>query len=262
MSADRVRVGVADGIATLELARPDSGNAIDPAMTAALRAGADALAARDDVRVVVLRGQGPTFCVGGDLRFMHEAGAQAGELVHRLAGDFHAAIQTLMGLDAPVIAAVRGGVAGGALGLVLSADLVVAAASSRFTMSYTAVGLSPDGGTTWLLPRIVGHRRAAELALTNRRLDAAEAAELGIVTRVVADADLDAEVAQLARRLAAGPTGAYAEVKRLLGLAPTRTLSEHLADEAATIGRMAGGPAAREGIAAFLAKRPPDFSAA
>jgi 2-(1,2-epoxy-1,2-dihydrophenyl)acetyl-CoA isomerase len=137
---------------------------------------------------------------------------------------------------------------------------VLAAESARFTMAYTAAGLSPDGGSTWLLPRIVGHRRAAELALTNRRLDAAEAAELGIVTRVVADADLDAEVAELARALAAGPTRAYGEVKRLLSLSPTRTLSEQLADEAQTIGRMAGGPAAREGIAAFLQKRAPDFT--
>jgi 2-(1,2-epoxy-1,2-dihydrophenyl)acetyl-CoA isomerase len=128
-------------------------------------------------------------------------------------------------------------------------------------MAYTAAGLSPDGGTTFFLPRLVGHRRAAELALLNERLSADAAREIGLVSRVVADDDLEAEADALAARLAAGPADAYAAVKRLLRASGAATLGEQLAAEADAIAANAGSPDGREGVAAFLEKRAPAFGA-
>jgi 2-(1,2-epoxy-1,2-dihydrophenyl)acetyl-CoA isomerase len=254
-----VTSAVAGGVARVTLNRPEAGNALDPSLAAALADAAEALHGRDDVRVAVLAAAGPMFCVGGDLVFMAAAGEDVGSAVHALATDFHRAIEALATLPAPVLTVVQGVAAGGGMGLVTVADLVLAGASARFTMAYTAAGLSPDGGTTYALPRLVGRRRAAELALLNERLDAQQARELGLVSRVVPDADLAAEADALAARLAAGPAGAYAAVKRLLAAADAATLPEQLAAEADAIAANAGSADGREGVAAFLEKRPPAF---
>lgn len=258
MSAAPVLLDVDGPVARLTLNRPDAGNAIDPALAAALAEGAEAIAARDDVRVVVLAAAGRTFCVGGDLGFM-AAADDPGAAVHALATDFHRSIEVLAALDLPVVTVVQGVAAGGGLGLVTVADVVLAATSARFTMAYTAAGLSPDGGTTWYLPRILGERRALELALRNERLGAEEARRLGLVTEVHPDQALTSAADELAARLAAGPAGAYATVKRLLRASRGATLAEQLAAEADGIGANAGSPDGREGIAAFLEKRPPAF---
>jgi 2-(1,2-epoxy-1,2-dihydrophenyl)acetyl-CoA isomerase len=250
---------VEGGVARLTLNRPDAGNAMDPSLVAGLRVCASELERRDDVRVVVVDAVGKAFCVGGDLRYFASKGDDVGAAVLGLATELHAALAALVQLEAPVVAAVNGVVAGGGLSLVCTADLVFAAASATFTCAYTAVGLSPDGGSTWLLPRILGTRRAAELMLLNDRLNAHAALEAGLVTRVVADEDLEAEVEQMARTLAAGPTRAYGAVKRLLAASATATLEAQLADEAATIAALAASPDGREGVAAFLAKRPSAF---
>jgi 2-(1,2-epoxy-1,2-dihydrophenyl)acetyl-CoA isomerase len=250
---------VAGGIARLTMNRADAGNALDPALAAALADAAEGLHGRDDVRVVLVGAAGRMFCVGGDLGFMARAGDDAGSAVHALATDFHRGVEALATLPAPVVTVVQGVVAGGGLGLVLAADLVLAAASARFTMAYTAAGLSPDGGSTWYLPRLLGRRRAAELALLNERLDAEAARELGLVTRVVGDEHLDAEASALAERLAAGPAGAFAAVKRLLAASVGATLHDQLAAEAEAIAANAGSPDGREGVAAFLEKRAPVF---
>jgi 2-(1,2-epoxy-1,2-dihydrophenyl)acetyl-CoA isomerase len=255
-----VALEVEGGVARLTLNRPDAGNALDPETAAALAARAAELEARDDVRAVVLSGAGKAFCVGGDLRFMAAAGDDAERAVRALATDFHAALESLTRLDAPVITVVNGVAAGGGMSMAIAGDLVLAAESARFTMAYTAAGLAPDGGSTWLLPRLVGVRRASELMLLNERLSAAQALELGLVTRVVPDAELAAVAGELATRLAAGATRAYGEVKRLLRTSATTSFSDQLVEEATTIGRCAGSPHGREGIAAFLEKRAPQFS--
>ncbi|MCU0258208.1 MAG: enoyl-CoA hydratase-related protein [Solirubrobacteraceae bacterium] len=251
---------VAGGVARLTLNRPQAGNALDPELAAALADAAEGLHGRDDVRVVLLGAAGPMFCVGGDLGFMAQA-PDPGAAVHALATDFHRAIEALAALPAPVVTVVRGVAAGGGLGLITVADLVLAGSSARFTMAYTAAGLSPDGGTTFFLPRLVGLRRAAELALLNERLSADAAREIGLVSRVVADDDLEAEADALAARLAAGPADAYAAVKRLLRASGAATLGEQLAAEADAIAANAGSPDGREGVAAFLEKRAPAFGA-
>lgn len=249
------------GVARLELRDAAAGNAIGPEMGAKLRARAEELAGRDDVGAVVLATEGKVFCVGGDVR--HFAAAEDPHAaLHELASDFHHALLGLMTLDAPVVARVQGVAAGGGLSLAIVADLVVAARSASFTSAYTRIGLSPDGGQSWLLPRLVGHRRAGELLLTNRRVGAEEAAALGLVTEVVDDDGLDARVDVLAARLAAGPRQAQAAVKRLLLASPGTDLPAQLAAEADSIAALAASPDGREGVAAFVAKRRPAFGAA
>ena len=260
MADDLVLLTITGGIARLTLNRPEAGNALNPALAAALRDRAESLAGRADVRVVVVGAAGPMFCVGGDLAWMAEQGDAIADPLHALASDFHAAIEALRALDAPVIAAVGGVAAGGGMSLVCTCDLAVAATSAKLTMAYTAAGLSPDGGGTWFLPRMVGLRRATELMLTNRRLTSQEACDLGIVTSVVADAALADEVDALAARLAAGPTDSYGATKRLLERSAAASLSDQLAVEADSIAGLGAGANGREGIAAFLAKRPPSFS--
>jgi 2-(1,2-epoxy-1,2-dihydrophenyl)acetyl-CoA isomerase len=259
MSDSAVTLTIQDGRARLLLNRSDAGNAIDRALVSALLDHAKALEERDDVRVVTLAAAGKAFCVGGDLKHFASAGDDVARAVRSLADPLHEALELLSGIDAPVVAAVNGVAAGAGMSLVCAADLVIAAESARFTMAYTAAGLSPDCGATWFLPRIIGVRRAAELMLLNDRLDARAAAALGIVTRVVSDEDLESEVEALAASLATGPTRAYGAVKRLLRASATATLEDQLAEESATIAELAAAPDGREGVAAFLAKRAPVF---
>ncbi|MHB8692942.1 MAG: enoyl-CoA hydratase/isomerase family protein [Solirubrobacteraceae bacterium] len=254
-----VKLDVSAGIARLTLNRPDAGNAINGALCAELRQQAESLERRDDVRVVVLTGEGPRFCVGGDLSYFEKLD-DIEAAIYDLATDFHAGIAALRRLDAPVIAGVQGSAAGGGLSLVCSCDLAIGTESSKYTMAYTAAGLSIDGGASWFLPRIVGWRTATELMLTNRMLSAAEAQELGIINRVVAsDDELHAEVDALATKLAAGATGAFGTVKRLLEASTINSLEQQLDAEARAIAANAASPDGREGVGAFLAKRRPTF---
>jgi 2-(1,2-epoxy-1,2-dihydrophenyl)acetyl-CoA isomerase len=262
VSSASVELAVDNAVARLTLVRPAAGNAINPSFVAELRHHAESLAARPDVRVVVLSAQGENFCVGGDLAYFATLGDDVELAIRGLADDFHAGITALLELDAPLIAVVQGAAAGGGLSLVCAADLALAAESARFTMAYTGAGLSPDGGGSWFLPRVVGLRLATEMLLTNRRLTAIEAKQAGIVTDVIADSELDAATDALADRLAAGPTRAFGSVKRLLRASATSSLAEQLEAEATEIARNASLPDGREGVGAFLQKRRPRFGAA
>lgn len=256
---DAVTLDIRDRVAYLTLNRPEAANALNPAVIHAFRDAAESLAERDDVGAVLFTGEGKNFSVGGDLRFMHDAGDDVADAVYGLASTMHAGILALAELDAPVISVVRGAAAGGGMSLAIAADLVLAAESAHFTVAYTAIGFCTDGGASWTLPRIVGLRRATELALLNERLTAARAAELGLVTRVIADDALDAEAERLARRLAAGPIGAHGAIKRLFRFSSTSPFGQQLEDEARTIAGLAAAPDGREGVLAFLDKRAPQF---
>jgi len=234
---------IADGVATITLNRPSSANAIDLAMAREL---ADAALRCDEdpaVRAVVLTGAGKAFCAGGDLPSFSAAGDAAPALLKEITGHLHLAVSRLARMDAPVVAAVNG----------------VAAEGARFTMAYTRAGLSPDGGATFFLSRLVGLQRARELVLTNRMLSALEAVEWGIAARVVADAELGAEVAKLAGELAAGPTRALGASKRLLVDGLTADLEAQLDREARSIAELSRTADGREGMAAFLDKRAARF---
>ncbi len=258
MTNPPVTVVVDGGIARLRLACEEQGNRLDLEVARALRAGAERIRDDPQVRVVILSAAGPAFSYGGDLRYMC-ASNDPGAAVREMAVELHAAVAALSAATAPVIAAVQGVAAGGGLSLACGADLVVAAASARFVLGYSAIGLSPDLGATWLLPRLVGLRRAQELTLLNRSVDAAEAESIGLVTRVVADQELDAAVDELSRQLASGSPAAHAAIKQLLRDSANATLDEQLAREARTVARLAGGPDGREGLAAFIDKRPAQF---
>lgn len=248
-----------DGVARLTLDRPDAANAINLQMAEELLDAVTRLADDPTVRAVLLGGNGPRFCGGGDVKQFAELGDRLGHHLREITVPLHAAVSQLVRLDAPVIAAVHGSAAGAGLGLVAAADLVVAGASTRFVMAYTGIGLTPDCSSSWFLPRIVGMRRTLELALTNRALSADEAREWGLVTQVVPDDDVTATAAALAARIASGPTRAFGGVKRLVHGSLERALDEHLVHETEEIARAGATVDALEGLRAFAEKRTPAF---
>ena len=256
---DTLLYEVKDHVARITLNRPDAANALDmemgrDLMHASIRASEDPA-----VRAVILTGAGKMFSGGGDLKSFAAQEDQLPAHLKEVALYLHAAISRFVRMDAPVIAAVNGSAGGAGMSLCLFADLVLAAESARFTLAYTRAGLSPDGGSTYFLPRIVGVRRALELALTNRVLTAREALDWGIVTKVVPDAELQAEAQTLAKQLAAGATRAFGAAKRLLDHSFSESLETQMELEAQAIADQARTADAREGMAAFIAKRPANF---
>jgi 2-(1,2-epoxy-1,2-dihydrophenyl)acetyl-CoA isomerase len=256
---DTVLVDVRDRVATITLNKPAASNALDLEIARALLGAA--LRCEDDpgVRAVVLTGAGKHLCFGGDLRGMAEQGERVKAYLNELTTHLHAAISSFTRMRAPVVAAVNGTAAGAGVGLVCMTDLAICGRSSKFSLAYTGVGLVPDGSTSFLLPRIVGRRRALELFLLNRVLGAEEALAWGLVNQVVDDADVVTQAQALAARLAAGPTEAFAGVKRLMTTTEPG-LEQQMAVEGRAIAYQATQPHGREGIAAFLDKRKPDFT--
>ncbi|MCZ7525355.1 MAG: enoyl-CoA hydratase-related protein [Acidimicrobiia bacterium] len=259
MGFSTLRLDVTGGLARVTLSRPEAANAIDLAMARELEEAALRLDGDPSVRAVLLTGEGRMFCGGGDVKAFAAAGDDLPALLREITTHLHAGVSRLVRLDAPVVAAVHGSAAGAGLGLVTAADLVLAGESARFTMAYTAIGLVPDGSSTFFLPRLVGHRRATELTLTNRVLSAAEALEWGLVNRVVPDADLEREATHLAAGLADGPTRAFGGAKALLRGAWTETLETQMELESRGLREAALTADAPEGLAAFVEKRRPEF---
>ncbi len=248
-----VLLSVADGVAHVELNRPDASNTIDLPWTSAFL---DALErARDDdaARVVLLTGRGRMFCAGGDLGAM-DAAPDPSAFLRELADALHVGVRVLDGLEKPVVVGVQGAAAGAGLSLVLGGDLVVAGRSASFVTAYSSVGLTPDGGQSWLLPRVVGLQRALELTLTPRRLPADEAQAWGIVSSVVDDDAVLEEAVALARRLADGPAHAFGRARRLLRGSFDATLSEQLDVEARSIAAAVAEPESAALITRFLAR--------
>lgn len=249
-------------IAYVTLNRADAGNAIDVALAQSLRA---AVARADDdhsVRCVVLRARGRLFCAGGDVTRLHAAGDSLPGLLRDILDDLHPAIARLATMAKPVVTAIQGPAAGAGLALATIGDFALAEPAAHFTMAYSRIGLSPDGGATWLLPRLVGLRRAQELALTNRRLAATEAAAIGLVTRVVAEGSLADETVAVATALATSPTGALGRTKRLLHSSDGASLEEQLAAEYTEIVAQGATRESRVGLDAFAARQEPDFLSA
>ena len=254
-----IRFEVDGAIARLNLHRPDAANGLDSCMAAELRQAAKACSDDPRIKVVVLAAQGRFFCAGGDLREMLSHGDAIGEAAQALADDFHAAISLFANMQAVLIIAVNGVAAGGGFSLALIGDIVLAGESASFTMAYTRAGLCPDGASSYFLPRLVGLRRAQELMLTNRSLAAAEACDMGIVTRVVADDALATEADKLAKELAGGARLSNAYVKKLLLTSAGNDLDQQMTLEGQLLSRCAASADGREGIQAFFDKRKPEF---
>ena len=248
------------GIATLTLNRPESANALSLPMATELMRAAIELDEDARVRAVILTGNGKMFCAGGDLGAMKEAGDGASAYIKEMAGNLHLAISRFARMRAPVIAAVNGTAAGAGFSMICATDLAIASETAKFTMAYTGAGLSPDGSSTYFLPRIIGQRRTAELMLTNRVLNSADALDWGLVNQVVPAEELMPAAEKLAGQLASGPTGSYALVKRLLLNSANESLESQMEHETRGIADSARTEDGREGIAAFLAKRRPEFS--
>ena len=251
------RVGI------LTLNRPDSLNAVNPDMVAGLLAASARAADDAAMRAVVVRGAGKSFMAGGDLRWFREQlalpPAQTQSGFSELIAGVHAAIANFKRMDKPVIASVHGAVAGFGLSLMLAADLALAADDAYFTLAYSNIALSPDGGATWSLPRHVGLKRAMEIALLGDRFDARQALELGLINRVVPKEVLEQEAMALASRLAAGAAGALARTKALLNQSFENSLEDQLLCEQRRFVECASEADFSEGVAAFLAKRKPVF---
>jgi len=244
----------AGAITRIGLNRPAAANGMNDVMTREL---ADVARRCDvaDTKVVVLTANGRFFCAGGDLKAMASSPLGPGPYVKGIADDLHRAISTFARMDAVLITSINGVAAGAGFSLAITGDLVLAAESASFTMAYTKAGLSPDGSSSYFLPRLIGVRRTQELMLTNRRLSAHEASEWGLITEVVPDGELVARTDALATEMSAGPKYSGSAVKKLLLSTFGNGLEEQMEIEGRLIAACAAGDDGREGIDAFLTKR-------
>lgn len=251
---------VKDRVATITINRPDRYNALTIRMVEKLLELVSACDEDRRIRAVVLTGAGQAFCAGGDVREFVEHIEALSPYLKRLLAFFHGAVSGMNRMSKPVIAAVNGVAAGAGMSLAMACDLVVAAESARFTMAYSKIGATPDGSSTYFLPRLVGLRRALELTYTNRVLTAKEAEAWGLVNRVVPDAEFPAAVNALAAELAAGPTLALGRAKQLLLMSGHESLETQMENETQLIALSSKTADFREGIKAFVEKRKPIFS--
>ncbi|MCC7413972.1 MAG: enoyl-CoA hydratase/isomerase family protein [Gammaproteobacteria bacterium] len=259
MSYETLLFDLSDGVATITLHRPEAANTLNVQMSKDLY---DAATRCDDdpgIRAVILTGAGKLFSGGGDIGAFAIAGDDLARVIRDITANLHTAVSRLTHMDAPLVCAVNGACAGGALGLGVCGDIVLAAQSARFTPGYTAIGMSADGGSTHLLPRLIGLRRTQELFFTNRRLSAEEALAWGLVTEVVADDELMSRARTLAESFAGGATRAYGEVKRLLAQTFGNGMETQLELETRSMAAMARSHDGVEGISAFTARRRPQF---
>ncbi|MCW3011487.1 MAG: enoyl-CoA hydratase [Solirubrobacterales bacterium] len=257
---ERVLVSFDAGVAHVRLNSPATANGLDVPF---LRSFYDALmTVHGDprTRAVLLTGEGKHFCAGGNVKEFVSKGERLPDYLREATSWLGICASALMRLEAPVVCAVQGFAAGGGgFGFVCASDIVIAGESSSFLLGATRVGMAPDAGGSVTLTRIVGLRKAMEIALLNPTLTAAEALELGIVTRVVADDAVQREAAALAAELAQGPTLAFAATKRLLYDGLGATVEQRLPDESRTVSELSGTADAREGLAAVIERRSPSF---
>lgn len=250
---------VRDGVAHVRFTRPEGANAVSPAFARDLRAVMIAVEFDEAVRAVSVTAEGKVFCAGGDLKLFHEAGDRVSTVAADLIVDFHGAISKMNQIPKPFVAGVRGAAGGAGLSLMSAFDLVVSGESAKYTMAYTKAGVTPDGTSSYFVARHIGLRRMLDLTLTNRVLTAAEAESWGLVNRVVADDDVDTATAALAQQLADGASYAMGMAKRVVYAGLDHGLGDAAEAEARAITQAMRGHDAREGIAAFVEKRPPNF---
>ncbi len=260
MDAGPVLLSLDEGVAHLRLNRPEASNGLDVALLKDLHGALMNCHADPAVNVVLLTGAGKNFCAGGDVKDFASKGERLPDYLREATSWLGICTQALISLPAPVVTLVQGFAAGGGgIGLVCASDIVIAGESARFMSGATRVGMAPDGGSTVTLARLIGHRKAMEFVLTNPVYTAEQALEVGLVTRVVPDERLTEEGEALAREIAAGPSLALAATKRLMWDGLGRSVEQALPDESRTVSGLSGTEDAREGLAAVIEKRPPQY---
>jgi 2-(1,2-epoxy-1,2-dihydrophenyl)acetyl-CoA isomerase len=255
----RVATEVRDGVAVVTLANVAARNAIDVPFAEEIRTHVAAAASRDDIGVILVRADGPAWCVGGALDVFRGSGDGIHDYISAIGRAFIPLVTTLHECPKITIAAVHGAVGGGGMGLMLAHDVVIAAEGTVMALGYSRIGTNPDGGSSHFLVRDIGYRRALELYLRNERIDAAQALELGMVNRVVSRDDLDDEATGYAATIAAGPWRAQGATKRLLRQAQDGLLARQLDDEFRMFADHTREPDFAEGVRSFLEKREPRF---
>lgn len=248
-----------NAIATLTLNRPDAANGLNTKMGEELMRASIEVDEDPEIRAVILQANGKMFCAGGDLKEFASYGEQTGRKLKALTSNLHAAISRLNRMPKPLIVSVNGMAAGAGFSIAIAGDIVIAADNAKFTMAYTAAGLSPDGSCSYFLPRLIGLRKTQELMLTNRRLSAEEALDWGLVTKVVSADELEQTALQIATEMAQGPTLAYSQVKQLLLSSFDNSLETQMELEARGITAMGNSLDGQEGISAFTQKRSPEY---
>ncbi|RIJ32716.1 2-(1,2-epoxy-1,2-dihydrophenyl)acetyl-CoA isomerase PaaG [Henriciella mobilis] len=260
MAFETIEYKVAEGVATLTLARPDRLNSFTVQMHEEVRKALDGMVADKQVRALLITGAGRGFCAGQDLSDRAVAPGEAVDLGHSVEAYYNPLIRCLAGLDIPVICAVNGVAAGAGANLALACDIVLAARSAKFIQSFANIGLIPDTGGTWVLPRLVGQARAMGLALTGMPLPAEKAEEWGMIWKCVEDEDLMKEALALATRFASGPTLGFAATRHAIRGAWLNSLDAELDNERDLMSRLGKSHDYQEGVSAFMQKRTPEFT--
>ena len=257
---DTVIFECVDNVGIITLNRPDAANGINLAMAQALMAVSHHCANDDSIRCVLLNASGKVFSAGGDVKAFYTYKADLSEKIQALIMYLHTAVSTLYHMQKPIVVAVNGMTAGAGLSLAMAGDIVVSAQSAKYTVAYTGVGLTPDAGTSYFLPKLVGLRRAQHLLLTNPVFSAQDALSWGLITETIADESLQTHSFEIARGLANGPTQAFGQVRSLLHTSNHASLDEQLKHEALHMKQACESQDAKEGIAAFNEKRTPQFT--
>jgi 2-(1,2-epoxy-1,2-dihydrophenyl)acetyl-CoA isomerase len=254
-----ITLTIQDQIATITFNRPAAMNSFDKTMGEELEQITEQVRLDHSIRAVLLKGAGPLFMAGGDINFFHEMIDDMPAGVMKIVRTLNASIINLMRMPKPVLASVHGSVAGVGMSLMMASDLVIAAKDTKFTLAYTGIGISPDGGASFNLPRLVGTKKAMELMLLSDLFDASSAEAYGLINWAVEQEELEEKTQRLMKKLVNGPTQSYAQTKRLLNDTWQKSLETHLEDEGRAFEACSATNDFRAGVESFLKKKRPDF---
>ena len=254
-----IQFSISDRVATISLNRPDAANGLNLELVTELAQVAKEVAQDDDIKAVIITAEGRFFCAGGDVKSMYEAKENPGAAVRKIADKLHEAIVIFARMQAPVICAVNGTAAGAGFSLAVCADLVVASKDAKFTMAYSNIGLSPDGSSSYFLPRLVGLRKAQELMFTNKLLTAQEALDWGLINAITESDQVLAQANDWAKMFVKGSKASNFAIKKLLIASGFNSLETQLDLESDTIEECANGVDGREGVRSFIEKEKPSF---